>query len=505
MEFSRWRRWIWPLHRFELRRFLPLLFIYALICFNYSLLRAAKDALIITAPSSGAEAIPYIKVWAILPMALLATYFFTRLSNRFGRDRTFYIMVAGFLAFFCLFGFVLYPLQDVLHPHAFADNLQAKLPGGFGGMVAMIRNWSFTLFYVVSELWGTMVMTVLFWGFANQVTNVSDAKRFYAIYGLGANVASIFAGWASVSLSSGWIAKQLSNTSDPWGVSLMLITTVLVVVGVGAMVLYRWYCQSVIDPEQAREGRVKPKIKLGLRKSFAYLAKSPYLICIAVIVLAYNISLNMIEVVWKDQLKNLCPNPADYNAYMGRVVSMMGILSTFMAVFITGASMRKRGWTFSALITPVIMCVTGIAFFSFLLFQNSGWGALAGLVGMTPLALGVFLGALQNCFARASKYTVFDATKELAFIPLSQESKLKGKSAIDGVGSRIGKSGGSILHQGFLMAFGSISLSTPYIAVLLFAVVGGWIVAVRSLGHRFQDLSQPTPETPEADQQPVTA
>ena len=105
MEFSRWRRWIWPLHRFELKRFLPLLIIYALVCFNYSLLRGAKDALIITAPSSGAEAIPFIKVWAILPMALLATFIFTRLSNRFGRDRTFYIMITGFLIFFALFGF----------------------------------------------------------------------------------------------------------------------------------------------------------------------------------------------------------------------------------------------------------------------------------------------------------------------------------------------------------------------------------------------------------------
>ncbi|MCB1117392.1 MAG: MFS transporter [Chlamydiia bacterium] len=505
MEFSRWRRWIWPLHRSELKRFLPLLVIYALVCFNYSLLRGVKDALIITAPSSGAEAIPFIKVWAILPMALLATFVFTRLSNRFGRDRTFYIMITGFLAFFALFGFVLYPLQDFLHPHGLADTMQAALPKGLNGLVAMIRNWTFTLFYVVSELWGTMVMTVLFWGFANQVTNVNDAKRFYAIYGLGANVASIFAGWASASLSSGWIASKLSHTTDPWGVSVMLITGVLLVIGALAILIYRWYCRSVIDPEHAREGRSKPKIKLGLRESFAYLAKSPYLICIAIVVLAYNISLNMIEVVWKDQLKLLCPNPADYNAYMGRVVAMMGVLSTFMAVFVTGASMRRMGWTFSALITPVIMCVTGIAFFSLLLMHNSDWGSAIGLFGMTPLALGVFLGAVQNCFARASKYTVFDATKELSFVPLSQESKLKGKSAIDGVGSRLGKSGGSLLHQGFLMIFGSISLSTPYIAVLLFIVVGAWIAAVKSLGHKFHAISEPQPPALDTgtDPQPV--
>lgn len=297
------------------------------------------------------------------------------------------------------------------------------------------------------------------------------------------------------------------NTNDPWGSSLMLITGVFVVIGTVIALIYRWYCRAVIDPDQAQEGRSKPKVQMGMRKNFAYLAKSPYLLCIAVIVLAFNVSLNMIEVVWKDQLKLLCPSPSDYNAYMGRVVQMMGVLSTLIAVFLTGNSIRKLGWTFSALITPVIMCVTGITFFSFILFKTGGWSVLAEMVGMTPLALGVFLGATQNCFARSCKYTLFDTTKELAFIPLSQESKLKGKAAIDGVGSRLGKSGGSLLHQGFLMMFGSVALSTPYIGALLLVVIGAWIGAVKSLGKRYQDIStvpEPEPIKPKSSPQAVS-
>ncbi|HPE85457.1 MAG TPA: Npt1/Npt2 family nucleotide transporter, partial [Chlamydiales bacterium] len=214
MEFGRLRRWIWPIHRSELKKFLPLFLIYGLICFNYSLLRAAKDALVITAPSSGAEAIPFIKVWAILPMAFLVTYLFTRISNRLGRDRTFYVMIGIFLTFFALFSFVIYPFKDALHPHAFADHMQSILPKGFNGMIAMVRNWTYTAFYVMSELWGTMIMTVLFWGFTNQVTKVNDAKRFYAIFGLGANLFATIGGLASASLSSGWIADQLSGFDD---------------------------------------------------------------------------------------------------------------------------------------------------------------------------------------------------------------------------------------------------------------------------------------------------
>jgi AAA family ATP:ADP antiporter len=76
----------------------------------------------------------------------------------------------------------------------------------------------------------------------------------------------------------------------------------------------------------------------------------------------------------------------------------------------------------------------------------------------------------------------------MAFIPLDHESKLKGKAAIDGVGSRLGKSGGSLIHQGLLMVFATVSSSAPYVAIILMVVIGLWIISVRSLGHQFSSL-----------------
>jgi AAA family ATP:ADP antiporter len=162
-------------------------------------------------------------------------------------------------------------------------------------------------------------------------------------------------------------------------------------------------------------------------------------------------------------------------------------VATLVSIFV-GTVIRKINWSKSALISPVILLSTGIAFFSFLLFKDTGLATFTALFGTTPLALGVFFGSMQNCFARASKYTFFDATKEMAFIPLSKESKLKGKAAIDGVGSRLGKSGGSVVHQGLLVLFGTVASSTSIVAGILFLVIGGWIVAVRSLGKQFNLL-----------------
>lgn len=495
-EFSKFRSYIWPIHRWELKRFLPLLLIYSLICFNYSILRAAKDALVITAPSSGAEALPFIKVWAILPMAILFTFFFTKLSNRFNLEKIFYIMVGIFVSFFLLFAFVLYPYQEFLHPHALADRLQHSLPHGFQGFITVFRNWTFTLFYVMSELWGTMIMTVLFWGFANEITSVKDAKRFYAILGIGANFASIISGELSIFLSKDILDFSFfASTDDTWGQSLKLIISAVAVVGVAVVATFRWYNKRVLHdslsklPSQELSSYNKPKIKMSLRKNFSYLAKSKYLICIAVIVLTYNISMNMIEIVWKDQIKHLYPNPTDCNVYMGQVMVWMGVLSTIMALLLCGNVIRRCGWTFTALITPTVVLITGIFFFSFTLFKDTSLLSVALFMGTSPIVLSVFFGSMQNCLSRACKYTVFDATKELSFIPLSTECKLKGKAAIDGVGSRLGKSGGSVCHQFLLMIFGTVSASTPYVAAILLLVIFGWITATFSLGRQFNDLT----------------
>lgn len=95
---------------------------------------------------------------------------------------------------------------------------------------------------------------------------------------------------------------------------------------------------------------------------------------------------------------------------------------------------------------------------------------------------------MQNSLSKAAKYSLLDATKEMAFIPLDHDSKLKGKAAIDGVGSRVGKSGGSLLHQGLLVLFSSLGASAPYVAGFLVVVVGAWVGGVRSLGRKFREI-----------------
>jgi AAA family ATP:ADP antiporter len=201
-----------------------------------------------------------------------------------------------------------------------------------------------------------------------------------------------------------------------------------------------------------------------------------------------------VEVVWKHEVHELFPNPGEYNLYMNHVTSGIGIMATLAALFVSSNSVRKFGWTFTAMLTPAILLVTSIGFFGCFLMKDSCGDMLLALFGMSPLALAAFFGSTQNILSRTAKYSVFDATKEMAFVPLSAEVKIKGKAAIDGVGARLGKSSGSFIHQTLLLTLASFTATAPYIAGFLLTVIAVWMVAVRKMGHQFSELTAKNPE-----------
>ena len=218
--------------------------------------------------------------------------------------------------------------------------------------------------------------------------------------------------------------------ATPWTQSLMLLNGLVICIGVIIAGIF-WYLNARIlpnlDKSEKTVGQTKqPKIKMSMRETFSYLGKSKYLLYIAAIVLIYNTGINLTEVLWKSKVKMLCPDPGVYNAYMGQLTFVTSILATLTSMFITGNVIRKFGWNFSALVTPTILLITTLGFFTFVIFEESLGAIVSSLFLATPLMIAVFLGSAQNCLSRAAKYTLFDPTKEMAFIPLSAESKIKG-------------------------------------------------------------------------------
>lgn len=56
----------------------------------------------------------------------------------------------------------------------------------------------------------------------------------------------------------------------------------------------------------------------------------------------------------------------------------------------------------------------------------------------------------------------------------------------------LGKSGGALIQQFMIIGFGSLAASTPYLGVILLAIVLLWINAANSLAGQFAELNTAT-------------
>ncbi|CAH8258802.1 unnamed protein product [Arabidopsis lyrata] len=465
-----------------LKKIIPLGLMFFCILFNYTILRDTKDVLVVTAKGSSAEIIPFLKTWVNLPMAIGFMLLYTKLSNVLSKKALFYTVIIPFIVYFGAFGFVMYPLSNYIHPEALADKLLATLGPRFMGPLAILRIWSFCLFYVMAELWGSVVISVLFWGFANQITTVDEAKKFYPLFGLGANVALIFSGRTVKYFSN--LRKNLGPGVDGWAVSLKAMMSIVVGMGLAICFLYWWVNRYVPLPTRSKKKKEKPK--MGTMESLKFLVSSPYIRDLATLVVAYGISINLVEVTWKSKLKAQFPSPNEYSAFMGDFSTCTGI-ATFTMMLLSQYVFDKYGWGVAAKITPTVLLLTGVAFFSLILFGGP-FAPLVAKLGMTPLLAAVYVGALQNIFSKSAKYSLFDPCKEMAYIPLDEDTKVKGKAAIDVVCNPLGKSGGALIQQFMILSFGSLANSTPYLGMILLVIVTAWLAAAKSLEGQFNSL-----------------
>ena len=162
-----------------------------------------------------------------------------------------------------------------------------------------------------------------------------QAKKYYPLFGLGANVALIFSGlyvrhvsglrrvWAAADVTLGGL--------DPWGRSLRYLMGAVVASGLCIIGCFRYLTTQVLtDPEcmdQVAVKKAKTKTSMGLAESAKYLASSKYIRSLATLVIAYGMSINIVEVSWKSKLKAAFPNPNDYSEFMGAFSTATGSVS----------------------------------------------------------------------------------------------------------------------------------------------------------------------------------
>jgi len=484
--FSKIRNIIFPIHDHELKRFIPMAVIMVCILFNYSILRATKDALIATAPGAGVEVIPYLKSIFVMFSAAIFVVVYTKISNIFSFDKIFYSCNLLFIIFFLIFAFILYPNLEFFHPKLFTIQEYQTVFPRFKFLFSVWGVWTYSLFYIMAEMWGNIMIPLLFWQFANQNIALPEAKRFYPMFILFGNIALVFSGYFLKLLCDPNFCPTVS--ADAWEGSvkgLMILVSLMAVVSIFS---FKWLHSTInnISSTIVRKfetQREKP-FKLGIFQSFLYIFSNRYIGLIALLIFSYSISINLVELVWKKQIALWFSGDFNgYNTFMGRYVMWTGI-ATIIIAFLTKGVINRYGWLKGAIATPIVLAVLG-AFFFTLLLAGGLLEPLLITMALPATYLAMEVGMFQSILTRGIKYTLFDTSKEMAYIPLDDELKAKGKAVVDIMGARLGKTLGSwlVLVLFYTLAVQDIMDILPYLTCVIGVVLLGWILGVCSL-HR---------------------
>jgi len=174
-------------------------------------------------------------------------------------------------------------------------------------------------------------------------------------------------------------------------------------------------------------------------------------------------------------LKKQYSDPLDYQRFMGNFSSAVGF-ATCVVILFGVQVIRGLGWRVGAMATPATMALLGVPFFICIFM---------GVDNPSRLAVAVALGTAQSVLSKTAKYALFDPTTKMSCIPLDEESKVKGKAAIDVLCSRLGKSGGSLIQQGLVFIFGNILNASPAVAIIFYSVLFGWLSSANTLSGLF--------------------
>lgn len=420
----------------------------------YTLIRDLKDVMLVTA--CGAESIPFMKTWVNFPLSISFMMIFTKLYHSNIKQQNIYrIIYFGVFGAYMVLGYVLYPNRELLSPFLDINSLYIHK-----SLILIINNWISALFYALSTIWGSTIVTLLFWLTANNYVKKENATIVYPLFGVLSNFSLIICGT---------ITKYLSHLHRlDWNTTVMSMMMVIFAFGMLNALLYEILVRNY---EMINMNEYKPKTKndISLIEGLKNMISTPFVFYMVILLACYGSAGNLIDTVWKYNIQEYYQNPSDYSKFMGSLSSSKGVLS-IVTMVVSSFTLKRIPYKITVMITPIMLSSMGLIFF------------VLNLNDLEPYIIAMF-GSLIQIMVKSVKYAFFDPSKEIAFMSMSDEIKTKGKATIDLLSNSLGKSGISLLLQLMIVFVGSVADIIPYLLVVFVFISSIWIRSAKKIGY----------------------
>jgi AAA family ATP:ADP antiporter len=365
-------------------------------------------------------------------------------------------LVWSFLYFFCLLAayYMIRPLRDEMAVQYGADRLQHLFSATFLTMVALIPAFGWVasrlpverllpvvyttvigllvlfwvlftggaersavapFFFVFVSVFNLFVISV-FWSFMADIWNTEAARRLFGVISAGGSLGAI-AGPAA--------ARWLVSSVGLDGLLLAAAATLAVALVCIAALLRLSGKRGVM--KRGDDGAPKASLWIGVIR----IARSPYLLGIAVFVLSYTVLGTLLYFLQVSLVGDAIRDSAERTRLFATVDLAVNVLTLLLQFFLTGPLLSRIGATAMLVALPVLSVL--------------GFVAL-GLWTLLPVL--VVVGVLR----RAGEFAISKPTRETLFTVVDHADKYQAKNVIDTVIHRCGDAASSWFAAGLKAA-----------------------------------------------------
>lgn len=293
--------------------------------------------------------------------------------------------------------------------------------------------------YVWVAVYGILA-TAQFWAFANYLYDPRQAKRIFAILGVGATAGGIVGGYITQ------YGATILGTEN-----LMLLCCGLLLIGI-ILTWYLWRARSETILEAAKAQRFKRAKSEKTDGSFRLIWESRYLKLIMAIIAVSIVISTVVDNQFSFVVEENIPTKDEKTAFFGQFFTYLGWAAFITQFLFTGRLLKRFGVAATMMILPMAT------------FLGSGLFVL-----MPLLSTGLLVKIADGSF----RYTTHKAALELLYLPVPIAVKNRTKTFIDVFTDRFSKGIAALI---VILVTSVLGLHYTVLSWIMMALALAWIL-----------------------------